>query len=133
MQMRLFDKKINRYLGAAFLIILVCLLTIWWYSFFARTGACVIVELNGVETARFSLKEDTVYRIETGDGHYNILEIIDGEAFVSEADCAGQDCVHFAPISHAGQTIVCLPHKLNIYITADTEQSGEREYDAMAN
>lgn len=133
MHIKLFDKKINRYSGAALLIILVCLLIIWWYSFFAGPGACVVVELDGVETAWFSLKEDTVYRIETGDGHYNVLKVIGGEAFISEADCAGQDCVHFAPISHAGQTIVCLPHKLNIYITADTKQSGGREYDAMAN
>lgn len=133
MQMRLFDKKINRYLRMTFLIILVCLLIIWWYFFFLRPGSYVIVEIDGIETVRFSLDEDTIYRIETGDGHYNVLMISQGEAFVSEADCAGQDCVHFAPISHEGQTIICLPHKLNIYISADTKQPGEREYDAMAN
>ena len=80
-----------------------------------QTGAAVIVEQNGRETARYALSEDRTVRIE-GEGGYNLLVIQGGEVWLSEADCPTQLCVKTGKIRYAGQSIVCLPHKLAVRI-----------------
>ena len=78
-------------------------------------GAAVIVEQNGRETARYALTEDRTVRIE-GEGGYNILVIEGGEVWLSEADCPNLLCVKTGKIRYAGQSSVCLPHKLAVRI-----------------
>ena len=80
-----------------------------------QDGAEVIVEQNGQETARYALAEDRTVRIE-GEGGYNLLVIENGEAWLSEADCPNLLCVKTGKIRYAGQSIVCLPHKLAVRI-----------------
>ncbi len=80
-----------------------------------QTGAAVIVEQNGRETARYALKEDRTVRIE-GEGGYNLLVIEGGEVWLSEADCPNRLCVKTGRIRYAGQSIVCLPHRLTVRI-----------------
>ena len=80
-----------------------------------RDGAVVIVEQNGRETARYALGEDRTVRIE-GEGGYNLLVIENGEAWLSEADCPTQLCVKTGRIRYAGQSVVCLPHRLAVRI-----------------
>ena len=45
-----------------------------------------------------------------------ILVIKDGEAYMQEADCPNQICVHHSSVSHKGETIVCLPNRVIIEI-----------------
>ena len=71
---------------------------------------------NGRETARYALSEDRTVRIE-GEGGYNLLVIEGGEVYLSEADCPTQLCMKTGKIRYAGQSIVCLPHKLAVRIT----------------
>lgn len=80
-----------------------------------QKGGAVIVEQNGRETARYALSEDRTVRIE-GQGGYNVLVIENGEAWLSEADCPNLLCVKTGKIRYAGQSIVCLPHKLAVRI-----------------
>ncbi len=82
-----------------------------------RPGAisCVVYE-NGVEIGRYDLNKNCTERINTADGHYNILEIKDRKASIREADCKNQICVNTAPISKAGEMIICLPHKLSVIL-----------------
>ena len=80
-----------------------------------QDGGTVIVEQNGQETARYALSEDRTVRIE-GEGGYNLLVIEGGEVYLSEADCPTQLCVKTGKIRYAGQSIVCLPHKLAVRI-----------------
>ena len=80
-----------------------------------QKGGAVIVEQNGQETARYALSEDRTVRIE-GQGGYNLLVIENGEAWLSEADCPNLLCVKTGKIRYAGQSIVCLPHKLAVRI-----------------
>ncbi len=47
---------------------------------------------------------------------YNRLIIEDETVRIEAADCRDQICVKNFPISKAGETIVCLPHKLVIEI-----------------
>lgn len=102
-------------------------------------AAYVTAILDGDLYGTYSLAGDYTIRIESADG-YNILVIRDGVAYISEADCANQVCVHTKGISTAGRQIVCLPHKL--VISVDTEayserilQDGDRErgIDAVTN
>ena len=67
-------------------------------------GGAVIVEQDGRETARYALTEDRTVRIEGG------------EVWLSEADCPNLLCVKTGKIRYAGQSIVCLPHKLAVRI-----------------
>ncbi len=85
------------------------------WRLFRRDGAAVVVEQNGREIARYVLSEDRTERIE-GEGGYNTLVIEGGQAWLSEADCPNQLCVKTGKIRYAGQSIVCLPHKLAVRI-----------------
>lgn len=125
------NRKQVLFFAGILLLLAVCAL--WFYLFFGRQGGYVVVEIDSEREAVLSLDRDTHYRIRTKDGGYNELVIEAGRAFVLKADCPGQDCVHFAPISHSGQSIVCLPHRVNIYISEAPEGKQEREYDGMAN
>ena len=80
-----------------------------------QDGGTVIVEQNGQETARYALSEDRTVRIE-GEGGYNLLVIEGGEVYLSEADCPTQLCMKTGKIRYAGQSIVCLPHKVAVRI-----------------
>ena len=80
-----------------------------------RAGGVVIVEQNGRETARYALSEDRTVRIEGAAG-YNLLVIENGEAWIMEADCPNQLCVQTGKIRYAGQSLVCLPHRLAVRI-----------------
>ena len=80
-----------------------------------RGGETVTVEQDGRETARYPLSEDRTVRIEGAAG-YNILVIEGGEVWLSEADCPNLLCVKTGKIRYAGQSIVCLPHKLAVRI-----------------
>ena len=99
-------------IGGCLLAALVCC-GLW--LLLRQGGAEVIVEQNGRETARYALTEDRTVRIE-GEGGYNLLVIQNGEAWLSEADCPNLLCVKTGRIRYAGQSIVCLPHKLAVRI-----------------
>lgn len=131
--MRLISVHKRRVFIIMVIVSCVLLLGSWYVTFMSRTGGDVVVEVDGIEQARFPISEEVHYRITTEDNAYNLLVIHDGKAYVEEADCPGLDCVHFAPISKAGQSIICLPHKVNIYITASSGESGGDSFDAMAN
>ena len=99
-------------IGGCLLAALVCCGL--WLGF-RKDGGAVVVEQNGRETARYALSEDRIVRIE-GEGGYNLLVIQGGEAWLSEADCPTQLCVKTGKIRYAGQSIVCLPHRLAVRI-----------------
>lgn len=80
-----------------------------------RGGGTVIVEQDGRETARYALTKDRTVKIEGAAG-YNILVIEGGEVWLSEADCPNLLCVKTGKIRYAGQSIVCLPHRLAVRI-----------------
>ncbi len=95
---------------------------------FADGSDCIVVLVDGQERGTYSLHEDRKVRIETPQG-YNYLIIGDGHAYVSEADCDNQVCVHTQPVSETGGQIICLPHRVVIRLKL-TEKS---EIDAFTN
>ena len=85
---------------------------------FRTKGDCVTVLLDGEEIGVYPLSEDVEIPIRTGkDGtQENLLVIKDGVAYVSRANCPDGICANHRPISHEGESIVCLPHKIVIAV-----------------
>lgn len=77
---------------------------------------CVIL-VDGEEYKRVSLSEDIDICVDTPDG-FNIVSVKEGSVFVSKADCKGNDCIKLGKISHQGENLVCVPHKVVIKIVS---------------
>lgn len=89
--------------------------------FTRQDGGLVRVQIDSETVMELPLGQDT--RIALGeDGHANTLVIRDGTAQVVEADCPDQVCVRQGAVRYAGESIVCLPHKL--VITIEGGQTG---------
>ena len=92
-------------------------------------NAEAVVLIDGVEYGSFPLDTDTVERIELPDGSYNVLEIKEGKADVTEASCPDGICVNHRAVSRQKQSITCLPNKLVVEI-----RNGEvSDVDAITN
>ena len=88
-----------------------------------------VVLIDGVEYGSFPLDTDVVERIELPDGSYNVLEIKEGKADVTEASCPDGICVNHRAVSRQNQSITCLPNKLVVEI-----RNGEAsDVDAITN
>ena len=88
-----------------------------------------VVLIDGVEYGSFPLDTDMVERIELPDGAFNVLEIKDGKADVTDASCPDGICVNHRPVSRQKQSITCLPNRLVVEI-----RSGDMaDVDAFTN
>lgn len=85
-----------------------------------KPGNTVIVTVDGKEESHFPLDTDRDYTIKTEKGT-NHLEIRDGSASITDADCPDKLCVHQRSIRKKGETLVCLPHKIIVSISSDTD------------
>lgn len=80
-----------------------------------RDGGAVRVQIDGETVMELPLNEDA--RLVLGEGgHTNTLVIENGAAQVVEASCPDQICVSRGAIRYAGESIVCLPHKLVVSV-----------------
>ncbi|MGN1377745.1 MAG: NusG domain II-containing protein [Dorea sp.] len=86
----------------------------------------VVVKVDGEEKGIYRLSEEQTIEI---NGGTNILQIKDGEADMTEADCPDKLCVHQKAVSKNGESIICLPNKVVIEVKS-SEQSA---YDAVTN
>lgn len=84
-------------------------------------GAVAVLYVDGVRTEAYPLSQDREIRIDSRDGtSYNILVISHGRADVTEAGCPDGTCVNMHPISHSGETIICLPNRLVVQIEGES-------------
>ena len=109
------------FISALLLVVILAGLALF---FFRREGDSVTVTVNKQHFGTYSLAEDRIVEIRTGEngGEMNRLVIRNGEAFVESATCPDGICASHKPISRNGESIVCLPHQ--VVITVITE-SGE--------
>ena len=96
----------------------------------ARRGAAASVEIrqNGEVLAVLPLDEDAEFTV--GGAYTNVIEVRGGEVFFAESDCPGRDCVHSGAVSAAGRSLVCLPNRVEVRITADSPD--ENAVDGVA-
>ena len=127
------EKKIRK--NDIMLIVVLALIALTSYvgmAFFQganTTDGVAVVTIDGEEYGRYPLAVDTTERIELPDGSYNLLEIKEGKADITDASCPDGICVNHRAISKRGQSIVCLPNKVVIEI----ENGEASEIDFVVN
>lgn len=85
----------------------------------------LVVYVDGEEYGRYLLNEDRTIDI----GGTNVCRIEGGRAWMTEANCPDQICVHSAAIDEKGGNIVCLPNK--IILTIENNEEGSASEDAL--
>ena len=103
-------------------VIILCLIIAVIPFFFSSDGSSVLIYLDGELYAEKSLNENSVTDI---DGLMQVV-IENGKAYVKNSVCPNGACEHSAPVSSSGESIICLPNKIMIKI------SGETEMDAIS-
>jgi hypothetical protein len=99
-----------------------------------KPGKIVRVTVNDSLFGEYPLNHDKEIIIEPGENPpgKNVLTIRDGQADMTQADCPDKICVNHKPISKAGETIVCLPHKVVVEVLADGKEREEESFDVIA-
>ena len=110
------------------LILLTAVLISAIFQLTVASSGQIIILVDGQEWGTYSLQEKQEIRIETEQG-YNLLVIEDGRAYVKEADCDNQVCVHTQPVKENGGQIICLPHRVVIRLKKEEKS----EIDAVTN
>ena len=106
--------KADFIIGAAVIIIGAVLLFVFFLT--RKPGGYVVVSVDGEEIERYSLSDSVDTVIHGYDGGTNHLIIRDGEAWLSEADCPDKLCVSQGRVSHSGDSIICLPHRVSVRV-----------------
>lgn len=75
----------------------------------------VAIRHDGNEIAKYKIDENKEYDFKDGE-YENHIVIKDGQVYMESANCRDHICVKQGKIDKAGQTIVCLPHKLVVEI-----------------
>lgn len=115
-----FNTATKPFIRKADLILLTVLLTVSLAAFFlfrnaSTPGTTVTVTIDGEVFGSWPLSEDRQILI-PGILGTNQLKIMDGCAFISDADCPDLICLHHSPISYSGERIVCLPNRVIVLI-----------------
>ena len=97
------------------LLLLAAALFVFHFAAPKAAGAVAKITVDNETVATLPLSKDTTYQVETAAG-YNLVVIENGRAFVREADCKNQICVKSRAIARAGESIVCLPHKMTVTV-----------------
>jgi len=90
-----------------------------------QAASTVIVEVDGREAYRYSIREDGEYPIRgyqpaVGRSETtHILHIRNGQVYVEEARCRDKICERMGKIDNPGQLIVCVPYKVLIRLEGD--------------
>lgn len=111
-------KRADIILTVVFLII--ALLFFACYNlFFHKTGTMVKVMADGKIIKILPLNKDITITINGYNNGTNVLQIKDGYASVTGADCPDKLCQKQKKIRHNGESIVCLPNKIIISVISD--------------
>ena len=96
------------------LVLLVCALSVFLiFLFTSSAGEWAVVRVDGEEICRYSLTIDGEYILGGGS---NVLVIEDGGAYMKTADCPDKRCVNMGRKTRSGESIICLPNKLEVRI-----------------
>ncbi len=91
-------------------------------------GVTVRITVDGELYGSWPLSDDCEVNVMIDGKTTNVMEIRDGKADMTEADCPDQLCVHQKAISKDRETIVCLPNRVVVQITGGEEGV----YDSIA-
>lgn len=87
-----------------------------------KNGEYITISIDGKLTDIYSLNEtQDILITDEKETFSNYLVIRNGMADMTESDCPDALCVHQRAISKSGENIVCLPHKLIVTVTQNTD------------
>ena len=110
-------------------ILLTAILFFLGYQFyFQQSGDSVTILVDSQTYATLPLNQNTTLTIPGKNGGENTLEIKNGAASITHADCPDKLCVHQKEIKNQGETLVCLPHKVIVSVASKEEN----ELDGIA-
>ncbi len=89
-----------------------------YLNFLRATGDTVTVTVDAVEYGVYSLSENRIEDIYTGEDaqQHNRLVIRDGKAWMETASCPDGICVAHKPIFRDGESIICLPNRVVVTV-----------------
>ena len=98
----------------------VCIiLVVQWKKHTSPPASRIRIEISGSLFGEYDLSKDQSIDI---NGH-NLLQISNGSAFMTEADCPDHLCIRQFRIDHIGDTIICLPNKVVVIGLGETDQA----------
>lgn len=89
--------------------------------FFYKAGNYVQVTTDGKVIKSLPLNKDTTITIKGYNNGKNVLQIKDGYASITDADCPDRLCQRQKRIRYNGETLVCLPHKVVVSVISQEE------------
>lgn len=89
-------------------------------------GDTVNIMIDGELYNSYSLNKDENIVIDNEYG-FNRIVITNGEVKVTESDCRKEECLNQKAIAKAGESIICLPHRLVVSISSNEEA----QYDSI--
>ncbi len=87
-----------------------------------KTGDTVTVTVDKTVFGEYPLNVDRSVEIRTKNT-LNVLVIKDGQATVESASCPDGICARHKAISRDGESIICLPNKVVITVSAKNESA----------
>ena len=114
------NTKIKRdiFLIAAFLCAALIIYAFLYLS--SYEGDIVIVKVDGTVVKELPLNQDDEFTVPGYHGGINSIIIRNGSVLASDADCPDKLCVKTGKINRAGETIVCLPHRVVVEIKSNS-------------
>lgn len=112
---KFFNKTDLLFMGVLCILALILLLVV---SLSSPKGTTAQIYLHNVCVMTCDLTEDSIFQIDQVPEV--TFQIQDGKIRFLSSDCPDQVCVRTGFISLAGQTAVCLPHRLVIRIISDS-------------
>ena len=77
----------------------------------------VTIYVDSQEYATYVISEGTQKTVTVQkDFGYNQVELDSNTVKITESDCSNHDCIRMGKISHAGDMLICLPHKLMVVL-----------------
>ena len=92
----------------------------------------VKITVNQKLYGTYDLNKNQTITIQNDFG-INTIQIQNKDVWMEEADCPDGYCKEQGHISKNKQTIVCLPHKLVVEISDDSEKSEPESVDMIVN
>ena len=103
---------------AAFLCAAIIIYAFLYFT--SSEGSIVVVKVDGAVIKELPLNQDAEFTVPGYQGGINSITIRNGSVLVSDADCPDKLCVKMGRINRAGETIVCLPHRVVVEIKMDS-------------
>ena len=116
--MRLSFRK-GDWIAAALVIVLICVSAVCFWSVDGTESPIIQIYQNNTLVKECSLDKEETFVIE--GAYENTIVIQGGKVAITKSDCPGEDCVHSGWISSMGRSIVCLPNRVEIRITGESE------------